>query len=321
MKVVNFMEQESSDEKKTIEEGYAEFVKNRTVRNLSSETLTYYDDCIDKFSIFHSRDKNCDTINLTLYQDYIISLQSQKEPKLKDVSINKYLRGIKTVFNFFIKLGYVKPFQMYLLEEDEIIKECYSDAELEILLKKPNLKKDKRFPNYRTWVMENILLAVGPRISTVINIKVEDILFDEKKVYLRKMKRRKAIYVPLDDDMADILQEYITRLGLNPEDYLFCTQFGGQHQLSRKRAHESIQEYNQERGVMKTSPHLFRHTFAKLSLKNGADIFTLQDIMGITSVEVLRRYARLYGQDIQDKYNEFNPHKKYTSQNKKKMRI
>lgn len=80
---------------------------------------------------------------------------------------------------------------------DKEIIETYCNNELDLLLKKPNVK------------MCNFLLAVGCRLNSLINIRVEDIDFINNMVYLNTAKNRKALIIPLSETIVQILKEYI----------------------------------------------------------------------------------------------------------------
>jgi Site-specific recombinase XerD len=153
-----------------------------------------------------------------------------------------------------------------LLKTEKRIKEIYTDHELNLLLKKPNIN-NCGFCEYRSWVISNYLLATGNRISTICNILIEDINFEDETIILRKTKNRKQSSIPLSHSLILILNEYLKyRKGVS-EDYLFCNQYG--KQLATKALESSLNSYNKKRGVMKTSAHLYRNTFAKKWLLKG----------------------------------------------------
>ena len=65
--------------------------------------------------------------------------------------------------------------------------------------------------------------------------------------------------------------------------------------------------YNRNRGVKKTSAHLYRHTFAKRWILNGGDIFRLQKILGHSDLAVVKEYVEMFGQDLSRDFGKFNP--------------
>ena len=90
-----------------------------------------------------------------------------------------------------------------------------------------------------------------------------------------------------------------------PDDYLFAS-FSGK-QLSVHSLRCVIKDYNAERGVSKSSIHLFRHYFAKAFVLNGGGMVQLQALMGHSTMEMSRHYVNLYGQDLHLNYEMYNP--------------
>jgi len=78
-------------------------------------------------------------------------------------------------------------------------------------------------------------------------------------------------------------------------------------QLKARSLQTAIGRYNQKRGISKTSIHLFRHTFAKNWILNGGDMFRLQKILGHNSIEIVKHYVNMYGGDLKNNFDVFNP--------------
>ena len=150
----------------------------------------------------------------------------------------------------------------------------------------------------------NYLLSTGNRVSTIVNIKNKDIDFENGFITLEKTKNKKQQLIPLSATMAKILQEYMQYRRGEPEDYLFCNIYG--KKLTEDALKHSIGRYNRRRGVMKTSIHLFRHTFAKKWILAGGDIFRLQKILGHSSLDIVREYVNMFSNDLQKDYDKFN---------------
>lgn len=131
---------------------------------------------------------------------------------------------------------------------------------------------------------------------------------------MNKTKNRKQQIIPLSNTLSITLKEYLRYRGGTVEDYLFCSQVG--NQMTRDSLVHSIHKYNKKRGVTKTSIHLFRHTFAKNWILNGGDIFRLQKILGHSTLDMVREYVNLYGNDLQHNFNEYNPLEKFSNHNK-----
>jgi integrase/recombinase XerD len=116
--------------------------------------------------------------------------------------------------------------------------------------------------------------------------------------------------------MIVILKEYLHyRKGVD-SDYLFCTESG--EMLTENALRSSIFRYNTDRGVEKNSIHLFRHTFAKKFLIDcGGNAFTLQKILGHSTLDMTRHYCNIFNVDLVKNYDSFSPLQQLTSKEKR----
>ena len=159
----------------SIQEGFEKFLRFKKMRNLSSETIKYYEHCYEYFKRYFDVSQPCGIITKDTFYDYVEHLQQTRNAN--EITINTYLRGIRALFYYFMEEDYVQHFRVNLLKEEQKIKETYSTADLERLLKKPNMKKCN-FAEYRSWVMINYLLGTGNRIRTAVNLKIQDLDFE-----------------------------------------------------------------------------------------------------------------------------------------------
>ncbi len=223
---------------------------------------------------FFETKQPCRMITKEVYENYIIYLQANTEAN--DQSIYSYCNGLRTILNYLMNNGFIEPFQIKLPKKEKKLKETYTDQELERLLKKPDLKKCN-FSEYRGWVLTNFLLGTGQRLSTVSNIKIEDIDFENSIIRLLRTKNRIQLIIPLSNTLSIVLKEYLRYRQGEPEDYLFCNQYGGK--MTKSGMESAVRRYNLSRGVKKTSIHAYRHTFAKTWVMEGGDIFRLQKLL------------------------------------------
>lgn len=283
------------------QQAFEEFIKHGRMKNLTSSTLEYYQDYCGKFIAVIGNQTAVETIINTVVEDYTLML---KDSAISPVSVNTSLRAVRAYLYYCMKLGYLKRYDISLIRADKKIKETYTDAELQMLLKKPNIKTCS-FLEYRNWVIENYLLATGNRVSTVINIKIKDLDFENECVNLQKTKNRTQQIIPLSRTIVAILVEYLTYRKGEAEDYVFCNTKG--NPVDKHRLGNDIANYNNNRGVTKTSIHLFRHTFAKKWILAGGDIFRLQKMLGHSSLEVVKEYVNMFNDDLKNNFNAFNP--------------
>ena len=285
----------------TIEETFSDFIISRKTKGLAERTLQSYQ------SQFQAVARHMDVkMDIAMLQkaDLDAMIISMRDASLSPNSINSYTRTLKSFFSWCNEQG-ITRLNIPLYKAEETVKETYSDAELAALLKKPDIRK-ATFAEYRDWVIINFLLNCGSRAATVRAIQIRDVDLDGGMVFYRHTKNRKAQVIPLCSAMVAILREYLRHRGGEAADYLFCTETGSQ--LTENGLRQSIARYNTRRGVQKTSIHLFRHTFARKYLIDcGGDAFTLQKLLGHSTLAMTKHYCAIFDADLTKNYDNFSP--------------
>ena len=228
---------------------------------------------------------------------------SMRQSDLAHNSISSYVRVFKTFMNWSKSEGYTSV-EVPVFKQVEVVKEGYSDEELERLLKRPSASGS--FCDYRNWVIVNFLLNSGCRASTIRNIQIQDVFLSSCQVVFRHTKNGKVQSIPLCSQMVLILRGYMNARKGKDNDFLFCDEYGGM--LSENALRLAIKRYNNSRGVDKTSIHLFRHTFARKYLVDcGGNAFTLQKLLGHSTLKMTKHYCAIYDADIAKNYDRFSP--------------
>ena len=153
----------------------------------------------------------------------------------------------------------------------------------------------------------NWILATGNRESTVCSIKLGDIDYISKEITLRHTKNKKAQIIPLSPSLEAAIKEYV-RLWRSEEDeeaWLFPSV--ADEQLTTNALRHSFARYCREKEVTKTSLHGLRHSFAKGWVKNNGNTFALQKILGHSTLDMTKRYVKLFSDDIKEDYDKFSP--------------
>ena len=286
---------------RTFEQGCEDYIVDCKARNLRDGTIKHYRDAFKQ--IFKYLDKNMLIEDMTkeVFADFMLTLRENKA--VNEMSIYTYSRDLKTVMYFFMEQGWLERYKIKLAKTDKQPIETYTDEDLRKLLKKPNLKQCS-FTEYKAWVIVNFLLSTGVRQNSLANIKIKDIDFNNKVVYVNITKNRKPLIVPLNDDIIQILKEYLRYRNGEREEYLFCNIFG--KKLVRSTLYHSLWQYNKDRGVETTGLHRFRHTFAKKWVLMGGNVVTLSKILGHHSLEITQNYLNILTCDMQDDVEKFN---------------
>ena len=285
----------------SVSETFECFLISKRASGLSDKTLYTYKQHFKAISKIIDVGMSIDELNGN-HLEFLIS--SMREKNLSANSISSYARVMKTFLSWCNDKG-ITNLKMKRYKTVETVKETYSDRELEILLKKPNVRKCN-FSEYRTWVIINLLLNNGCRAATIRNIKIKDVDLDNLVIYLRHTKNKKSQVIPLCNELCSILREYLKIRGGSVDEYLFPNENG--EQLKEDGLRSSITRYNNRRGIEKTSIHAFRHTFARKYLVDcGGNAFTLQRLLGHSTLDMTKHYCAIFDADIAKNYDRFSP--------------
>ena len=201
----------------TFEEGCEEYILDCKSRNLREGTIRHYRDTMVQMKKYIGSDTLVKEMTVETFNDFVVELRDN--PLLNDQSLNTYARDLKTIMRFFMKREYIPYFKIEVPKADKQPIETYTDRELQVLLKKPNLKHCT-FTEYKSWVMTNFLLSTGVRRNSIINIKIKDVDLEADVVHINITKNRKPIIIPLNADIKKILQEYLQYRKGGEDDYL-----------------------------------------------------------------------------------------------------
>lgn len=285
----------------TFEEGCNKYLENCRQRNLREGTIGHYRQSYTQFYKYFDPKMPIEDIDEQIYKDYVLHLKSALD---NDVSINSYLRDLITTLHFFMNEGWLPHFKMQAIKVDKSHIETYNENELQLLLKKPNIKKCS-FTEYQSWVMTNFLFSTGVRQRSLMHIQIKNLDFDNNVVYVNVTKNRKPLIVPLNQTMVSILEEYLKyRHHKSNDDYLFCNSFG--QQLVKSTCYHMLYEYNKRRGVDTTGIHRYRHTFAKQWIINGGNVVSLSKLLGHSSLDITQNYINLLVSEVAKQVDEFN---------------
>ncbi len=292
-------------------ECFDRFLLTKRANGAKDKTIDSYSQHFHAISRHLNIHKNMEDMCSDDLQNMILSM---RESGLAPNSIKSYTITLKAFLSWCNTEG-ITDLNMKKYKGEETIKETYTDAELNLLLEKPNVKQCS-FSEYRSWVIVNLLVNSGCRAATIRNIENRDVDLDNSIIYARHTKNRKALVIPLCSRMTEILRQYRKIRQGEDEDYLFCNDRG--EQLTENALRCSIAKFNRRRGVSKTSIHLFRHTFARKYLVDcGGDAFTLQKLLGHSTLDMTKHYCTLFDADIVKNYDNFSPLAQLTPGSKK----
>ena len=182
-------------------------------------------------------------------------------------------------------------------------------GEVEKLLAAPELSNAEGF---RDRTMLEMLYATGMRVSELISLKVTDINLNMKYV-LAFGKGSKERLIPLGSVAAGYLEKYLASVrpyllhdGNKIEKSLFLTVYG--NGMTRQRFWQIIKDYGSRAGIRKNlSPHTLRHSFATHLLDNGADLRSVQELLGHSDISTTQIYTHLTNNRLRKIYEKAHP--------------
>jgi len=229
---------------------------------------------------------------------------------LSPKTIQGYARTLKAFFSWLAREGYItnNPAQLVKIPRaPQTIVETLSDSQIKRLLSIVDFKSPKGFRDYCIIL---VLLDTGVRLSELVNLQIKDLDL-ERGVFKVMGKGARERLVPFGAKVQTTLWKYLHKFRPEPLHpnigNVFLRSDG--RPLSCDQVYRLVRNYGREAGVdgVRCSPHTFRHTFAKKFLINGGDLFTLQKILGHSSLAVVRMYVELTSEDVQIQHRRYSP--------------
>jgi len=276
----------------------------------SYKTVDWVCDTVRYFSEFLGEQANdLFSMNAQCLREFILALQTKKafsqhrftrpqEKSLSPDSVASYTRAIKSFFSFLEREELIPVNPMVKVKVPKTPRRnmpTFSEGELARIFTQPDKKTSE---GYRDYTIMLTLLDTGVRVSELCGLNVDDV--DLTNGYLRVMgKGQRERYVPIGSKLTKALLKY--KLSHRPEanssDNFFLTRDG--RPINKARVQKIIRRYGERAGIKtRPSPHTFRSTKAVLYLRNGGDPFSLQKMLGHSSLVMTRRYSNLADSDV-----------------------
>lgn len=302
-------------------ECFDDFYSEKEARNLSPATLKNYKQSFEKFAEFHQFNEETET-NIIKASHIHKFINSMRRDGIKAASINHYLRDVRTFLYWCMdsEREYIDPpFNIELAEAQEESLKLFNADEVERLLEKPGRKAT--FVEWRTYAIVNWVLATGNRAHTICAIKLTDVDFSNREIHLGLTKQKKVQTLPLSTSLETCLKEYIKKWRKNAPVDGFLFPNVGEEQLTTNALRLSFGRYCNDRGIDKTNIHGLRHTFAKSWIKNKGNVFTLQKLLGHSTLNMTRKYVALFSDDLKENYDNYAPLDNFKKGSSRKQKV
>lgn len=279
-------------------------------KNYSLNTINSYLNDIYDFLVFYSpnkiEEKKLYEVSENNIKEYIAFLNKQK---LADKSIARKISSLKTYYKFLIITKKINrsPLEFIVVpKQKKSLPKVLSIEEVLVLLDIPlNNKFD-----YRNKAMLEVMYATGLRISELINLKLSNI---DLNLNLIKTigKGNKERVIPLGEYATEYLKEYIYEyrplfIKKDNSEYVFLNKSGTC--MSRQMFFKIVQNIAKEKNIKTSfSPHTLRHSFATHMLEYGADLRTIQELLGHSNISTTQIYTNISMGKIRENYDNFHP--------------
>ncbi|MFL2602787.1 MAG: tyrosine-type recombinase/integrase [Flavobacteriaceae bacterium] len=270
-------------------------------KNFSKHTVSAYLRDVKVFEKFLAQNdcKISNEINYSFIRQWIVSLSEKRYSK---TSINRKIASLKSYFNFLVNIDIIEssPLKGHKnLKSSSKIVIPFSEDEIMQVFENFN---DSKISDRDKLIIE-IFYSTGLRREELINIKIQDIFLKEGLIKILG-KRSKERLIPILPSLSKNLKNFISNN--NNSKYLFETK--KLKKISVSTVYRLINKYFRlVSSKVKVSPHVLRHTFATHMLNNGADINTIKEILGHSSLSSTQIYTKIKLPKIVNDYNKSHP--------------
>lgn len=284
------------------------FLRDCKIRNLSEHTITYYRNELRAFrNILEKQSIDTAPARITekiIRENVILYMMGQGR---KEAAINARLRALRAFFNFLEREAILphNPMEgVRLVRQKRAAIQTFSREQLRAILGAPD---QRTFTGLRDYTAMLVMVETGLRVKELLNIRLDDIDFNDNTIRVRAPKSYQERIVPFQTVVKRALRKYIAVRGNLDTNILFVNL--NNEPLGVKGLQTAIAKYGRIAGIkgVRCSPHTFRHTFAKMAVQNGANIFELQKILGHASLEMVRVYVNLFSSDVVSAHKRFSP--------------
>ena len=278
-------------------------------KGLSKNTIESYSRDLQKF-ITYLEKNNCSNVSRVTNLEIMSFLVEIKSQGLSSKSTGRNLSAIRMFFKFLVQEGFLDSDPSVNIESPKIrpsLPSVLSIAEVDSLLSQPDVKTTR---GVRDRTMLELLYATGVRVSELVNLKLTNINLEVGYI-IAFGKGSKERIIPLGDTAKDYLKEYLATS--RPKhakgmmsSFLFLNPSG--KNFSREGFWKLLKRYALKAGInKKLSPHTLRHSFATHLLERGADLRSVQIMLGHVDIATTQIYTHITQERLKKIHKQYHP--------------
>ena len=278
-------------------------------KKYSNHTAVAYKKDIEMFESFLSKkfpQSNSLNVNYSLIRSWIVKLVSDK---ISNRTINRKISSLNSYYKFLVKINAIKlnPLTNHkALKMSKKLQVPFSEIEIMSVL---SLIETDSFEGLRNKLIVELFYSTGMRRTELVNLQLNDV--DISKSQLKVLgKRNKERFIPLLQTVLETYKAYIivrsTLKSLNRSKFIFLTKNG--QRVYDKLVYRVITNYfDSVSSKVKKSPHILRHSFATHLLNNGADLNSVKELLGHSSLAATQIYTHNNMAELQKVYKKAHP--------------
>ncbi len=285
-------------------DGYIEYLQN--AKHSSNNTVQSYRRDLYKLRDFLGARgiKSVSEVNATAVRSYVLELENGD---FSSATVSRNIASIRSFFIYLLERGKISgnPAEgIHPPKVEKKIPDTLTIEEVSSLLDQPSGNSPKEI---RDKAMLELLYATGLRVTELISLKITDI--NLQMGFIECHDGSKSRMIPIENAAKYALAKYIAdvRPGMcEDQDYLFTNVKGGQ--MSRQGFWKLLKAYAKKAGIDKDiTPHMIRHSFATHMVSNGADLRSLQEMLGHSDISTTQVYLKGKTSRLKEVYDKAHP--------------
>lgn len=291
---------------KNLEEKFLNFLENE--KRYSSHTIINYRNDLDTFFSYIESEaiSSLEEIDFKVIRNYLVYLYDNNYSK---ASVARHISSLRSFYKYLLSENIVKDNPMIFItnpKQDKKLPKFLYEEEVEKIFDYPDLSNPK---GIREATILEFLYSTGVRVSELSNTKLKDISFSEHKIKILG-KGSKERYVLYGKRLSDLLDLYLSKsrpvFDKNNSSYLFLNDSG--NQLQDRRVRTIIDNLlKKHASKIHISPHMLRHSFATHMLNNGADLRSVQELLGHEDLSTTQIYTHISNDRLRKVYLNAHP--------------
>ncbi len=285
---------------------YENYLKK--VKQASANTVASYMRDIRQFSDWLHRTEEADVVDATQQNisDYMAHLQAEGR---SGATLSRNLASLKNLYAYFVSSGFLEKtpvIDIHVDRGEKKLPQILTGREVELLLAQPVCIDAK---GYRDKAMLEVMYATGMRVSELLDLNLEDLNLELGIVKCNGAKKSRTI--PLYPAAVKALKAYVldirSAMIADPTECALFVNVNGER-MSRQGFWKILKHYQDTAHIEKDiTPHTLRHSFAVHLLENGADIGSVQELMGHSDISSTQLYTHMINQKLKSVYERCHP--------------